>query len=130
MTAAMGGQRRGKGGMRWLRITLRTLHILGSCLVLGGHFFGASKAQVLPWLYLALASGGALILTYLSEGWLWLRELRGVAVLAKSALLLAIPLWWDARVPILIAVVVIGSYVSHMPGRYRYWVVGRGPRTD
>lgn len=124
----MGGQKRGTGAMRWLRITLRTAHIIGSCFVVGGHFFGATEEQVLPWLYLVLASGGILIATYLTEGWVWFREVRGIAVMFKAALLLVIPFWWEARVPILIAVIVIGSYVSHMPGRYRYWVLGRGPR--
>lgn len=125
----MGGRnRRGTGAMRWLRITLRTVHIIGSCFVVGGHAFGADKADVMPWLYVAIGSGALMIATYLTEGWLWFREVRGIAVLFKSALLIAIPFWWDARVPILIAVIVIGSIVSHMPGRYRYWVVGRGPR--
>lgn len=116
--------------MRWLRITLRTLHIIGSCFVVGGHFFGATADQVLPWLYMVLGSGGVLIATYAFEEPIWFREVRGVSVMFKAALLLIIPFWWDARVPILIVVIVIGSYVSHMPGRYRYWVVGRGPRPD
>jgi hypothetical protein len=43
--------------------------------------------------------------------------------LAKVALFAAVPLAWDYRLPILLAVVVIGSVGSHMPGRYRHYSV-------
>jgi hypothetical protein len=39
------------------------------------------------------------------------------------ALICAVPLAWDYRLPILLAVIVIGSVGSHMPGRYRHYSV-------
>lgn len=47
-------------------------------------------------------------------------ELRGLAVVAKLLLVLAVPFFWDARVALLIVALVIGAVVSHMPGRYRH----------
>ena len=51
---------------------------------------------------------------FLCEGWallLWL----------KLVLLAAIPFLWNARVPILIAVLAIASIGSHMPRALRHW---------
>ena len=47
-------------------------------------------------------------------------ELRGLAVLLKLVLLLLVQVWWDLRVPLLLSALVIGSVVSHMPGRFRH----------
>ena len=41
--------------------------------------------------------------------------------IAKLALLCAVPLAWDYRLPILLAVLVIASVGSHMSARYRYY---------
>jgi hypothetical protein len=43
--------------------------------------------------------------------------------MAKVALICVVPLAWDYRLPILLAVIVIGSVGSHMPGRYRHYSV-------
>ncbi len=124
----MSDAKRALPGHRWIRIGFRTGHIAASTALVGGHVFGVDAGRLEPWLWATVITGVALIGTDLYQSLLWLREVRGAAVLAKAALLLAIPVWWDARVPILFAVIVIGSVVSHMPGRYRYWVIGRGPR--
>jgi hypothetical protein len=115
-------------GLRWIRMTMRTAHIATFSVVIGGHIFAVPADRIYPWLLAAIATGAGLIALSLYQSFLWLREVRGVAILIKLGLLCAIPLWWEARVPILFAIVVISSYVSHMPGRYRYWVIGRGPR--
>jgi hypothetical protein len=115
-------------GRRWVRTTSRTAHIIAFSILLGGHVFGASAEALLPWLYASIATGAALAATDLHQSFLWLGEVRGVAILGKLALLCVVPFWWEARIAILIAVVMVGSVVSHMPSRYRYWVIGRGPR--
>ena len=90
-------------------------------ILLGGHFFNAPVGALLPWLYLAIASGIGLIaleaypsLHFVFEGW-------GVMTLTKLALLAVIPFAWSARVPILLAVVALGSVGSHMPARFRHY---------
>ncbi|RMH38177.1 MAG: hypothetical protein D6689_20015 [Deltaproteobacteria bacterium] len=115
--------RHGTGGVRAFRIACRTAHIVGSCFLVGGHAYGASRDALIPWLIATVASGALLIASDLRESLQWFRELRGVAVLAKASLLLLVLAWWQHRVAILVAVIVVGSVVSHMPGRYRYWVL-------
>lgn len=113
--------------LRWVRITLRTAHIIFFSALVGGHVFGTPADDLLPWLYGAVATGGALGATFLYQTRRWLVEIRGVAIMLKVGLLCVIPFWWQARVPILMLVIVLSGYISHMPGRYRYWVVGKGP---
>ncbi len=117
-----------RGWLRWTRITLRTTHIATFSTLVGGHVFSTPADSLRPWLYAAVASGALLIASYLYQaGWRWVREIRGAAILSKIGLLCVIPFWWQARVPILFTVIVISSYVSHMSGRYRYWLIGKGP---
>ena len=116
-----------KSFMRWLRISLRTAHIATFATLVGGHVFATPAAELRPWLYGVIATGALLIATYLYQEPRWPREIRGVAIMAKVALLCVIPFWWEARVPILFVIIVVSSYISHMPGRYRYWLVGKGP---
>ena len=42
-------------------------------------------------------------------------------VLLKLAMLLAVPLFWEFRLLLLLLVVVIASVGSHMPARYRHY---------
>jgi hypothetical protein len=57
---------------------------------------------------------------------LWLVQVRGLATLAKIALVAAVAVCWDFRIVLLTTAVVIGTVVSHMPGRYRYYSVIHG----
>ncbi len=97
----------------------------------GGVFFtftdGALDPAVLRWLYATLFTGIGLASTDIPAGAIWFRQLRGLATMVKLVLLLTTLLWPVATMPILFFVLVMSSIVSHMPGRYRYWVVGRGP---
>lgn len=47
-------------------------------------------------------------------------EVRGIAVLIKLVLLALVPVFWDARITLMVTSLVIGSIVSHMPKRYRH----------
>ncbi len=71
-------------------------------------------------LSLWLTIGTGLVLAAVEAGarLLWFHQGRGVMTMAKLALLCAVPLAWDYRLPILLVVIVIGSVGSHMPGRY------------
>ena len=106
---------------RACKIALRTAHLVAAAMILGGHAFNAPAGELRLWLFLAIASGAGLILLeaypslhFVFEGW-------GVLTLLKLALLIAIPFAWSARVPILLAVMVIGSVGSHMPARFRHY---------
>ncbi|MBI4607593.1 MAG: hypothetical protein HY726_01120 [Candidatus Rokubacteria bacterium] len=53
----------------------------------------------------------------------WLFLGKGLVVLGKLVLLLSVPLFWEVRVPLLFAVVILASVGAHMPARYRNYSV-------
>jgi len=109
-------------GTRGLSIALRTLHLASFGILLGGHAFAIESNQLLPALYLTIASGAGLIaLEVYIIGLYWLFLGKGVMVLLKLAMLLAVPFFWDHRLLLLLLVVVIASVGSHMPARYRHY---------
>jgi hypothetical protein len=106
---------------RAMNIALRTAHICTAGVVAGGHVFDISPERLLSWTWPAVLTGAALVLLEAYPGWRYVCEGRGAMVVAKLALLCLIPWQWDARVPILIAVMVIGSVGSHMPKKHRHY---------
>ena len=107
-------------GRRALGIALRTAHLSTFGALLGGHVFGVDAARLRPFLAATVLSGVLLVVLELASTCQWLLEGRGLAVLAKLAVLAAIPAFWEQRVPLLLAVVVIGSVGSHMPAQFRH----------
>jgi len=112
-------KRRWKGS-RAARIALRTAHLLGFSVLFGGHWFGLPRAELLPWLYCTVFSGAGLIALELWAGFEWALQLAGGLVIVKLAILALIPLFWESRVPLLAAVLIIGSVGSHMPASLRH----------
>ena len=106
---------------RLYKVTLRTAHLMAISILVGGHAFSAPVSALRPLLYVAIATGAALILLetgpslhFVFEGW-------GLLLLIKLALLCWIPFAWKQRFPILLAVVAIASIGSHMPARFRHY---------
>lgn len=115
---------------RWTRIALRSAHLVGTAGVGGGYLYGAAPGLWQPYLWLTVASGVALVLLEVWSNGVWLIQLRGVAVLAKLALL-----GWMAHSPghaalALILVVVISGVISHAPASVRYYSLLHGRRID
>jgi hypothetical protein len=104
----------------------RTVHLGATGVLLGGHFFGVEADTLLPWLYVAMASGAVIFAVELYSSLDWLMEMGGLAVVLKLALLCVIPFAWSARVPLLFAVVAVAGIGSHMPGRYRHYSLRHG----
>ncbi len=93
-------------------------------MLVGGHAFDVAADRLYPVLWLVIATGAALIfLEAFSVTFRWPFQGRGLAVIAKLALLAAIPFVWVARLPILLAVIVLASVGSHMPARFRYYSI-------
>jgi hypothetical protein len=99
----------------------RTVHLAATGTLLGGHVFGVSADALLPWLWVAIASGAVMLAVELYTSFDWLTQVGGLAVVLKLGLLCAIPFAWPARVPILFAVVAVAGVASHMPGKYRHY---------
>ncbi len=104
---------------RAVNVALRTLHIGAFGTLLGGHVFGVQPERLIPALAVTVASGAGLVALELYQTVRWLVLAKGVVVLAKLALLACVPFFWEARVPILLAVIVLASASAHMPARFR-----------
>ena len=99
----------------------RTVHLAATGTLLGGHVFGAPAEALLPWLWVAIASGAVMLGVELYTSLDWLTQGGGLAVVLKLAMLCAVPFAWSARVPILFAVVAVAGIGAHMPGKYRHY---------
>ena len=106
---------------RWIGVVLRTAHLVTTGTLLGGHVFDVDPTRLVPLLYGAIATGAAMILLECASTCAWLGMTKGVCAVAKLAVLSVVPLFWDARVPLLIAVTVIAGVSSHMPARFRHY---------
>jgi hypothetical protein len=105
-------------------IGFRTAHIAVTAVLVGGHAFDVPADRLYGVLWLVIGTGAVLIfLEAFSVGFHWLFQGRGLTVVAKLVLLLTIPFAWSHRLPILLAVIVLASVGSHMPGRFRYYSV-------
>ncbi len=110
-------------GTRAWNIATRTGHIAVTGVLVGGHVFQLPKSALLPWLYASMVTGTMLVFIEAFPRLCWFYQGRGLFVLAKLALLLAIPWAWDYRAPILFVIIVLASVGSHMPARFRYYSV-------
>jgi len=106
---------------RAMSIALRTVHIAAVGILLGGHAFEVPAVRLLPWLYLSLSSGAGLIGLELYSSCKWLCQGKGVLVMLKLLLIAAVAVFWEQRLWLLLAALVLGSVGSHMPGRWRYY---------
>ncbi len=109
--------------IRVLNISLRTAHIGAMGVLLGGHAFDVNPERLHVILWLTIGTGFLLAAVEAGPRLLWFHQGRGLMTLGKLALLCAVPLAWDYRLSMLLAVVVIASVGSHMPARYRYYSV-------
>ncbi len=105
---------------RTIRISGRALHIMTAGVLLGGHVFNQPAAILEPWLWATVITGIIILLTDLHASLAILFEVRGIAILIKTILLLLIPVFWKQRIFILISILLIGAVSSHLPKRYRH----------
>ena len=117
-------------GERWLRICLRTVHLVGTAGLGGGFLYQAPREAWLPFLTLTIASGCVSVLLELWCTALWLIQVRGLAVIVKIMLLAGMHWAPDYAAHGLIMVVVISGLVSHAPGDVRYYSIFHGRRVD
>lgn len=106
---------------RGWNIAFRTAHLVGFGLLLGGHAWGIEPERLRTALWAVVISGAGLAGLELYKTARWLVLGKGLAVLLKLSLLLLVPIFWEARLPLLLAVTVIASIGSHMPARYRHY---------
>lgn len=115
---------------RGISIGFRTLHLLASSLLLGGHAFDAEPQRLVALLYVTVGSGLGLILLELYRSCDWVYQGMGVLVIVKVVITAMAGLWWEQRVLLLSLVVILGSVGSHMSARYRHYSFRHGRVLD
>jgi hypothetical protein len=113
-------------GARWLRTSLRSLHLIAVAALYGGHFYAVDVTRLQAALFSVLLTGGLLVCFVVWQSRIWLVQVRGVATFLKLGALAAIGLAPDWTVALLTLAMLIGSVSSHMPGRWRYHSVLHG----
>ena len=108
-------------GQRWVRISVRTAHLLCMGYLLGGTAHGLPLAAQPLGMWGTLVTGLVFMGLELYASFIWLFQLKGLAVIAKLLLLGAAAVSTGNGLAYLIAAVVIGGISSHMPGKYRYY---------
>lgn len=106
---------------RWSKISLRTLHLLSIAGVGGGILFGLEKELWDSYWWLAIVSGGLMMLMDMVANPVWILQVRGFAIMVKLLLLLLLldyPQWGSF---ILVLIIVMSGVISHAPGKLRYY---------
>jgi hypothetical protein len=106
---------------RWLKISLRTLHLLGVAGVGGGVLFALEQHLWLNYWWLALVSGTLMMLIDLIANPVWMVQIRGIVVLVKLILLLLLGSNPDWDRFLLFVIIIMSAVISHAPGKLRYY---------
>jgi hypothetical protein len=111
---------------RWTKIGLRSLHLLSVAGVGGGILFGLDKSLWINYWWLAIVSGGLMMLLDIISNPVWVVQIRGLVIFLKLVLLAFIGLYpaWDGI--LLIVIIIMSSVISHAPGKLRYYSLYHG----
>lgn len=112
---------RGFPGMRWVNISLRTLHLIGIAGLGGAYLYAVPQELWQPYLWLTLSSGIGLVCVSLYSSAIWLLQLRGQLILFKLILLGLILQWPALNWGVGMMVIAISSVIAHAPGNLRYY---------
>lgn len=106
---------------RWTKISLRTLHILSVAGVGGGILFGLEADLWRGYWWLAIVSGGLMMLIDIVSNPVWVVQVRGLVIFLKLILLVFLGSE-PALDPYLLAlIIIISAVISHAPGNLRYY---------
>ena len=113
-------------GHRWIKIGLRSIHLVGVAGLGAGYLYSGDDATWRIYLYLTLVSGVLLTVLEIWSNPAWLTQVRGQAIMLKL-LLLALTLDFpDGRAALLIMVVLISGIVAHAPHKVRHYSLIHG----
>jgi hypothetical protein len=110
-------------GRRGVKIALRALHVLAAGIVTASYLFGVAESLQTRWLVATAATGVAILLLDLHESGVFLLQVRGLVVLAKTGLLGALPFLEELAGWVLAVLLVMSVVSSHATGKFRYHVV-------
>ena len=108
---------------RWTKISLRTLHLLAVAGVGGGILFGLERDLWINYWWLAVVSGGLMMLIDIILNPVWLVQLRGLVIFFKLFLLTLLGAQPDLDSQLLLVIIIVSGVISHAPGKLRYYSV-------
>ena len=108
---------------RWTKISLRTLHLLAVTGVGGGIIFALEKDLWLNYWWLAIATGGLMMLMDMISNPVWIVQVRGLVIILKLVLLAFLGSFPALDIYLLAFIIIISGVVSHAPGKLRYYSV-------
>jgi len=105
-------------GKRWLKISLRSLHLVG----VAGVFASAFMNIALPhyWLLLILSGLGLLLLESLSNI-LWFIQIRAIVMYLKFILLTILYYYPAYAWYCMVSMILLSGAISHAPSNIRYF---------
>jgi hypothetical protein len=105
-------------GKRWLKISLRTLHLVGFAGVFAGAL--SNTSQPVFWGVTIISGLGLLLLDSLSN-LVWFIQARALAIYLKAGMLYGLFALPEYAIGWLIAIIVISGVISHAPSSLRYY---------
>jgi len=105
-------------GKRWLKISLRTIHLLG----FAGAFASILTAteQNIYWAITIVSGLGLLSLEALSN-FVWFVQIRALAMYIKLTLLTCVFFFNEYAWHCLVVIIIISGMISHAPSSVRYY---------
>lgn len=105
-------------GKRWLKILLRTVHLIGFSGVFSSVL--TNEPQTIYWWLLIVSGVGLLLLEALSN-LLWFIQVRALVMYVKFALFYSLFLYPDYAWHCLILMIILSGVISHAPSSVRYY---------
>lgn len=110
-------------GKRWLKIALRTGHLLGLAGVGAVFLFDQAVPGSQYYLYLLVITGLAMIALDVWSNGIWIYQLRGQAIIVKLLLFGIMIAQSDQSSIWFIIIVILSGVISHAPGDLRYYSI-------
>ena len=105
-------------GKRWLKVILRTLHLLGFAGVFASLLTG--NHDVIYWSITIISGLGLFMLEALSN-LIWFVQVRGLVMYVKFALLFVLFAFPDYAWHAMILMIILSGIISHAPSSVRYY---------
>ena len=108
---------------RWIKITLRTGHLIGMA---GMATYALSDTYITDWLFyihLTIASGVAMMLLDIWSNGVWLFQLRGQAIIIKLILFAALLMTGQYDSWLFFSMIIISGLIAHAPSNIRYYSI-------
>ena len=112
-------------GKRWLRVILRSIHLVGVVVVFVSVVTG--NQDKLSW-GIALISGVGLFILEAFSNLLWFIQLRSLVLYIKFVLLYGVFTYPDYAWYCMISMIFLSGIVSHAPSSFRYYSFVHGKK--